>query len=66
MQATLLENMPSLFDTEVVATNTETPGLPSCDCGYSCSLEHWMEVYRRVQEEFLLGEIAGGEGADWT
>lgn len=41
----------------------EKPIVLSHDSGPECSLEHWLEVYWLVEEEYTLAKIADAEGA---
>ncbi len=43
----------------------EKPIVVSHDSGSECSLEHWMEVYWLVEEEYRMARVADGENAGW-
>ena len=40
------------------------PAICSHDSGSECSLEHWLEVYWLVEEEYTLAKIADAEHVD--
>ncbi len=50
--------MPDLFPVVTVTTSIlhaqEKPVVISYDCGYECSLDHWLQVYWLVEKEDLL------------
>jgi hypothetical protein len=42
----------------------EKPTVLSHDSGLECSLEHWLEVYWLVEEEYTLAKMADTEHVD--
>lgn len=65
MQGIVHEFPLPFSETELTGNDSENSEAQSHDCAYEFSPEHWMEVYRMVQEEYLLAETADGEGAGW-
>ena len=65
MQGIVHELPLPISETKLTGDDPENPEALSHDCAYDFSPEHWMEIYRMVQEEYLLAETAEGEGAGW-
>ncbi len=65
MQGIVHELPIQLSEIELTGDGPENSEAQSHDCAYEFSPEHWFEVYRMVQEEYLLAETADGEGTGW-
>lgn len=51
-----------LIDDSALRSHTEEkPKLSSYDSGSECSLDHWLEVYWLVEEEYLFAKRADSE-----
>jgi hypothetical protein len=59
--------MQAMIEEEIVLTtgNVQSrPELLSFDCGDECSLDHWLEVYWLVEEEFAFARDTDAEMLD--
>ena len=51
----------SLSEITVLHSTAETVKPTSYDSSYECSLDHWLEVYRLVEEEYSFARSADAE-----
>jgi len=56
--------MPIL--SEPIALVPKKPQLTSHDSGVECSLDHWLEVYCMVEEEYVLFQLTDAEALNTT
>jgi hypothetical protein len=52
---------PTVAGSEEHARVDEKPVLHTLDCGYENSLEHWLEVYWLVEDEYEFAKDADRE-----
>ncbi len=66
MQGMVQEIPFSIEEAEEISVTIGNPEVESDDTWFECGPDDWTEVYRRFHEEYLLAEIAAGEGAGWN